>query len=198
MTSERTTTLASKIESLLFLHGEPLPVSRLAKALSADESAIAAGLETLSARYAVPDSGIMLVRKGSSVELVTNPENAPEVESMLASDREETLGKATLETLSVIAYRGPVSRAAIDAIRGVNSSFSLRNLSLRGLVERKPNPLDAREYEYVPSFRLFESLGIGSAADLPGYASLSRGPEDSGSGPDSVAEDGAVTTVPES
>ncbi|HWQ60138.1 MAG TPA: SMC-Scp complex subunit ScpB [Candidatus Fimivivens sp.] len=166
--------VASKIESLLFLHGEPISLERLAKALSVAADSIDEGLAMLSEKYAAPESGLALIRKGNDVELVTRPENASEVESMLVDDREETLGKATMETLAVVAYRAPVTRSSIDAIRGVNSSFSLRNLQLRGLIERRPNPLDAREYEYVPSFRLFELLGIGSSEELPEYAELSR------------------------
>ena len=162
------------MESLLFLHGEPISCDRLATELSVSQEEIVAGLETLSKRYADADSGLTLIRKGEHVELATRAENAPEVEAMLVSDREETLGKATMETLAVVAYRGPVTRASIDAIRGVNSSFSLRNLLLRGLIERTANPLDAREYEYVASFRLLELLGIGASMDLPEYEVLSR------------------------
>jgi segregation and condensation protein B len=174
MESEEKATIASKLESVLFLHGEPLSVPRLSEILSIDELAVEEAIETLSGRYVSPYSGIMLIRKGSSVELATAPKNVSVVESMLSADREETLGKASLETLSVIAYRGPVSRVAIDAIRGVNSSFSLRNLSLRGLVDRRPNPNDSREFEYVLSFRLLEALGLGSVDELPEYSALSR------------------------
>jgi segregation and condensation protein B len=176
MGSEKVEKIASKIESLLFLHGEPLSIDRLGKSLSATASEIEVGLEDLDMRYAAPESGLRLVRNGRNVELVTRPENAPEVEAMLVADREETLGKATMETLAVVAYRGPVTRASIDAVRGVNSSFALRNLLLRGLIERWSNPLDAREYEYSPSFRLFELLGVGSAAELPEFDALSRDP----------------------
>jgi len=176
MKPENARTVVSKLESLLFLHGEPLSIARLSKSLSVSEDEIEAGLKRLSERYDDPESGLTLIWNGEGVELATRAENAPEVESMLVSDREETLGKATMETLAVVAYRGPVTRASIDAIRGVNSSFSLRNLLLRGLIDRKSNPLDAREYEYAPSFRLFELLGIGSSEELPEHDSLSRDP----------------------
>ncbi|MEI7749833.1 MAG: SMC-Scp complex subunit ScpB [Candidatus Moraniibacteriota bacterium] len=176
MKTESAISIQSKIESLLFLHGEPISVARLSKALSASEAEIEVGLEDLAQRYVLPESGLTLIRNGKNAELATRAENAPDVEAMLVSDREETLGKATMETLSVVAYRGPVSRASIDAIRGVNSSFALRSLLLRGLIDRRPNPFDAREFEYTPSFRLFELLGIGSNGELPEYATLSRDP----------------------
>lgn len=164
----------SSIESLLFTHGEPLAISRMAKLLGLSEKEIVAALDSLGKRYLDPCSGLALVRKGGDVEIVTRAENAGSVEELIRADREDTLGKATLEVLAVVAYRGPVTRAKIDAIRGVNCSFALRNLLLRGLVDRHPNPLDNREYEYAPSFRLLELLGVGSLEDLPGYADLSR------------------------
>lgn len=166
--------IASRIESLLFINGEPLPRARLAKLLAVPEQDIAAGLDALRNRYSDADAGLVLIEKGKEVEIATKPDNAAAVEKLIVADREETLGKATLETLAVVAYRSPVSRAAIDAIRGVNSSFALRSLLLRGLIERRPNPLDAREYEYTPSFRLLELLGVGSVEDLPEYGSLAR------------------------
>jgi segregation and condensation protein B len=166
--------IISSIESLLFMNGEPLAVSRIAKLLGISEKETDAGLDALESRYGDPSSGLMLIRKKKEMEIVTKPENADPVERLIVADREESLGKATLEVLAIVAYRGPVTRAKIDAIRGVNCSFALRNLSLRGLVDRHPNPLDNREYEYSPSFRLLELLGIGSLPELPGYADLSR------------------------
>ncbi|NTW30182.1 MAG: SMC-Scp complex subunit ScpB [Candidatus Moranbacteria bacterium] len=174
MSTDHTTTIVSKIESLLFLHGEPLSFGRLSKALNVSETEIVAGVKRLSERYVDEDSGLFLIENNNQVGLATRPENAVEVEAMLVADREETLGKATMETLAVVAYRGPVTRASIDAIRGVNSSFALRNLSLRGLIDRRTNPFDAREYEYVPSFRLFELLGLSSAVELADYDALSK------------------------
>ena len=172
--SNTSPSVTSLIESLLFIHGEPLSRARLAKALSVSEKDIASGLDMLRKRYEDPDSGLTLIEKGKDVEIATRPDNAGAVERLIVADREETLGKATLETLSVVAYRAPVSRASIDAIRGVNSSFALRSLLLRGLIERRSNPLDAREYEYEPSLRLLELLGIGSIEELPDYGSLAR------------------------
>lgn len=166
--------IASAIESLLFVHGEPLSRGRIAEVIGVSEKEIEAGLETLRVRYEDADSGLILITKGKDVELATKPDNAESVEGLIVADRHELLGKATLETLSVIAYRAPVTRAAIDSIRGVNSSFALRNLLLRGLIERRPNPIDAREYEYTPSMRLLELLGVGSVEELPEYGSLSQ------------------------
>ncbi len=164
----------SSIESLLFTNGEPLVISRISKLIGVSETEVDAALGILGERYLDPLSGLMLVRHGKSVEIATRAENAGPIEELIRTDREENLGKATLEVLAIVAYRGPVTRAKIDAIRGVNCSFALRTLLLRGLIDRHPNPLDNREYEYAPSFRLLELLGIGSLSELPGYADLSR------------------------
>lgn len=151
-----------------------MPRVKLAKAAGISEKEVSVALEALRQRYADPSSGLAVIEKGKDVEIATKAENAETVGALLASDREDALGKATLEVLAIVAYRGPITRAEIDAIRGVNCSFALRNLLLRGLVDRQPNPLDAREYEYTPSFRLLETLGVSSLADLPEYESLSH------------------------
>ena len=82
------------------------------------------------------------------------------------------LGKAGLETLSIILYRGPATRRDIDYIRGVNSQFILRNLLIRGLVEKIQNPDDQRTFFYKPTFQLLSYLGIGKLEDLPEYLTM--------------------------
>ncbi len=165
--------IISAIESVLFVHGEPMAISKLAKAVGADEPAVMLGIEGLRMRYAEATSGLTVIEHGKGIEIATRPENVSIVEQLIAGDREETLGKAALEVLSIVAYRGPVSRARIESIRGVNCSFSLRNLLLRNLIERRPNPSDAREYEYFPTIGLLELLGLGSVGELPDYGNLS-------------------------
>jgi segregation and condensation protein B len=165
--------LASIIGSLLFIHGEPMTFTKLAKTIAVSEDEVDKGIVLLQERYRTGGSGLVLIRKGKEIELATDPANTSFVEKLLAIDREESLGKAALEVLSIIAYRGPVSRAKIEAIRGVNCTFSLRNLLLRGYIERQTNPLDTREYEYSVSFQLLETLGARSVEELPDYESLS-------------------------
>ncbi|MBI2099909.1 MAG: SMC-Scp complex subunit ScpB, partial [Candidatus Vogelbacteria bacterium] len=74
--------------------------------------------------------------------------------------------------LTIVLYKGPLTRAEIDYIRGVNSSFILRHLSIRGLVERIPNPKDARSFLYRPTFDLFQHLGLSKIEELPEYGEL--------------------------
>ena len=84
------------------------------------------------------------------------------------------MGRAGLETLSIILYKGPINRREIDYIRGVNSNFILRNLLIRGLVERVQNTDDARSFLYKPTFEVLSFMGISKIEDLPEYVEVRR------------------------
>ena len=95
------------------------------------------------------------------------------IEKLTKEELMKDLGKAGLETLSIILYKGPVKRSEIDYIRGVNSSFTLRALSVRGLVEKTVDTKDNRRYIYKPSFELLSFMGVKSIEELPDYAEVS-------------------------
>ena len=164
----------SELETLLFAVGVPLGIERLAKTLAVDTETVNHGLEMLKARYDLPESGLMIIRLGEKVQLGSKSSNAQIIERMCETELEDGLSRAALETLAVIAYRAPVTRADIDAIRGVNSNFTLRYLLIRGLIERQGNPLDARGYIYRPTFDFLKTLGLEKITDLPEYEMLSR------------------------
>lgn len=175
MASLRSTSVASALESLLFVSGEPLSFGRLAKALERSEDEVAASVQALSEKYAGDtERGLLLVIKDRRVMLVTKPENHPFVEALTKSSLQENLSKPALEVLSIIAYRSPITRAEIESIRGVNCSFTLRNLLLRDLIERQGNPEDARGYVYLPTFGFLQSIGLRNAGELPDYEALSK------------------------
>lgn len=169
------TQLISALESVLFASGEALSVTRLSKILGSKpneiESAIAKLMEMC---LADENRGLFVIRKNDTVELATKGENARYVEALVTGAREEMLSKAALEVLSVVAYRAPIGKTDIDAIRGVNGNFTLRNLLLRGLIERSGNSHDARGYMYAPTFRFLETLGIANVQALPEYEILSK------------------------
>ncbi len=164
-----------RLEALLFVSGEPLALARLRELLSLSEAELKAALSELAKRY-VDDShsGLMLIEHDGHAELATKPAAAPDIEVFTKSFLQENLSKPALEVLAIIAYRGPVNRSTIEAIRGVNCSFTLRNLLIRGLIDRTENPADAREYVYSVSFALLEKLGLGRQSDLPNFDTLSR------------------------
>lgn len=169
------TQLTSALESLLFISGEPLSFARLAKTLETSEEEVTSHLQALSEKYANDaQGGLMIILKDHKAVLATKPENAPFVEALTKSSLQENLSKAALEVLAIVAYRAPITRAEIEAIRGVNCSFTVRNLLLRDLIERRGNPEDARGYVYFPTFRFLQSLGVKDTQSLPDYEALSQ------------------------
>ena len=161
--------LSAILEGILFLSEEALPLQRLAKRLGVSERDVRQGLQALS--HHLEGRGLVLLWKGEdAVAMVTRPKLAPLLASFFRKENEGRVSGAALEVLSMIAYLGPLSRADIEALRGVNSASLLRNLTLRGLVERQE--AEERGYLYAPSQKLLEILGITSLEDLPGYHDL--------------------------
>jgi segregation and condensation protein B len=123
---------------------------------------------TLADRYAQdPERGLQIVRGENEVTLATKPAHQALLETLAKEDLKEELTPASLETLSLIAYFGPLSRPQIDFIRGVNSTFIVRNLLVRGLVDRKPGRGNA--YVYTVSIDFLKYMGVGSVEELPEY-----------------------------
>ncbi|MCX6765620.1 MAG: SMC-Scp complex subunit ScpB [Candidatus Moranbacteria bacterium] len=165
--------LKSIIESLLFVSGEPVKLSRLAKITQALKPEVENALMMLSAEYSTKKSGLILVRSGDEVQMATQPDNAQFVKQLIRGELQESLSSAALEVLSIVAYRGPITRSEIESIRGVNCTYTLRNLLLRGLVRREENPKDARGYIYQISFDFLKVLGMDDVKKLPDYERLS-------------------------
>ncbi len=156
-----------QIEALLFFKNEPVDKKWLKTTLNKSDAEIEEGIRAL--KESLFDRGIVLVEKDSDVALRTAPECSSLIESLQKEELSKDLGKAGLETLSIVLYHGPVTRAEIDYIRGVNSTFILRSLLVRGLVEKIPNPDDSRSFLYRPTFDLLSFLGISTISELPEY-----------------------------
>jgi len=159
--------LKSIIETILFVHGEPVALEKLIKFTKAKKEAVLDALEKLKKDY--QDRGLTILIKDNKYQLGSNPENVKYIEDLIKSEFNEELSKAAVETAAIIAYKGPLTRAEIEYVRGVNSSFTLRNLLMRGLVERIENPKDARSYLYRVSFDFLKHLGATQIEDLPQY-----------------------------
>lgn len=166
--------LKSIIESLLFTSGEPVKVSRLVKITESSKPEVENAILALSNDYASRKSGLVVVRKEKEVQLATNPDNAKYAEQLIKGVLQESLSAAAIEVLSIIAYRGPITRMNIESIRGVSCSYTLRNLLLRGLVTREENPKDARGYIYSISFEFLKNMGLTNLKELPDYENLSN------------------------
>ncbi|MDD5396513.1 MAG: SMC-Scp complex subunit ScpB [Candidatus Moranbacteria bacterium] len=165
--------LMAIIESVLFVSGEPVKRGKLAKVAAVEVEKLDLAIEALRQRYDLVGSGLSLLVKGDELQLVTKAENGDFVEKLVKNELQDALSTAAMEVVSIIAYRGPISKTEIEAIRGVNCSYTLRNLLLRGLIERGDNPRDSRGYVYVISFDFLKKLGVESVKKLPEYDILS-------------------------
>ena len=126
--------LGAAIESLLFVSGRPLERSELRKLLNDNDEHIESALQLLAYELTSQERGIRLQRLGEQVQLVTAPENAAYIAALLGLPMTAKLTSAALETLATIAYRQPMTRGQIEAVRGVNSDRALASLLQHGLV----------------------------------------------------------------
>lgn len=164
--------IGAKIEAILFYKAEPLSVKRLAEILKTDEDEIKTGIKSL--KEDLEGRGLALIEWENEVMLGTSKEASEIIESFAKEELSKDLGKAGLETLSIILYQGPISRAEIDYIRGVNSNFIIRSLLIRGLIERVENPKDQRSYLYKPTLVLISHLGLSNIDELPDYENVRK------------------------
>jgi segregation and condensation protein B len=167
--------LENKIEAILFFKGEPVSFKKLSDILKVSESEIKDAVFNL--KNNLQNKGVVLMEKDSEITLGTSPEYSSLIEDLQKEELNRDLSKASLETLSIILYKNGASRAEIDYIRGVNSSFTLRALSVRGLVEKTTDPNDSRRYLYKPSFELLSFMGVSSAEELPDWGILNNSVE---------------------
>ncbi|MHB1769761.1 MAG: SMC-Scp complex subunit ScpB [Minisyncoccota bacterium] len=158
--------------AILFASGAPLEKKRLAALLGFQEKELAMALAALA--DSLKGTGIALVESAAVVELRTAPEAAALVKKLRESELARDLGKASLETLAVIAYEEGATRGEVDWVRGVNSSASLRTLLMRGLIEGREDTRDKRRVRYDLTTEALASLGLTRAAELPRHAELAR------------------------
>ncbi|HEY5118335.1 MAG TPA: SMC-Scp complex subunit ScpB [Anaerolineales bacterium] len=163
---EQPLSIAARLESILFVAAEPVPVPVLASALDTDDRAVEDALESLDQEYRT--RGLKILRMGDRVHITTSPRAARTVEKFLGMEHTIGLSRAALETLSILAYRQPLTRPQIDSVRGVNTESVLENLMAKGLVEevgRTEGP--GRPILYVTTADFLRHFGLGSTAELP-------------------------------
>ena len=162
--------LEQKIEAILFALGEPVTLHELIGLTKEDEGAVHDAVEALRASTA--NRGIILIETTSGYALGTHPDVTPILDSIRKEELGKELSKASLETLAIILYYNGAARSDIDFIRGVNSTFILRNLMMRGLIERKEHPEDSRKSFFVPTIDLQTHLGLAQLSDLPDFTEI--------------------------
>ena len=163
--------LKSKIESLLFISNQSFSVKKLVSVTKAEKDKVEAAIKELMADYNQEGKGVAVQKIGDKVQMVTSADNAKLIKDYI---KEETTGELTrpaLETLTIVAYRGPISRAEIEQIRGVNCAIILRNLLMRGLVEGKEDKKKMQTV-YNITFDFLKFLGLNEQSELPDYEKL--------------------------
>ena len=158
--------LQALLESLLFVADEPVSVRRLAEALEVTTQEVEAALSGL--RDACERRGVRLQRAGDRVQLVSAPEAAAHIERFLGLELHSRLSPAALETLSIVAFQQPVTRAQVEAVRGVNSDTVLRTLLSKGLIEEVGRlETVGRPIQFGTTFEFLQFFGLESLEELP-------------------------------
>jgi len=162
--------LRPSLEAILLVADEPVPVVVLAQVLERPRNEVTAELKALAEEYATQDRGFDLREIAGGWRFYTREDCAPLVERFVSDGQEVRLTQAALETLAVVAYRQPVSRARVSAVRGVNCDSVMRTLVLRGLVEETGTDAETNAILYRTTGYFLERLGLPSLEDLPDLA----------------------------
>lgn len=163
--------LQSQLESILFVASRPLSLKALVQATGASAEDVLLALESLITKFNQDISGIHILQNEDTFQMVSNPDAVDVIDKFIEKEIKSELTRAQLETLTVIAYRGPLTRPQIEQIRGVNCALILRNLLLRGLVEERAEANDLTA-SFILSIDALRVLGIQSVKDLPEYETL--------------------------
>jgi segregation and condensation protein B len=164
--------LGAALEALLLVVDTPVPADALAAALDQPAYRVAAKLRLMADELAARDSGIDLREAGGGWRMYTRARFAPYVERLLLDGTRSKLTRAALETLAVVAYRQPVTRARVSAVRGVNVDAVMRTLLARGLITEAGVDPDSGAATFATTEMFLERLGLSSLSDLPDLAPL--------------------------
>lgn len=173
--------MEAALEAILFAAGEPVAVERICLTLDLDRATVEAVCQRLADRYSYERRGLRLVRMETSYQLCSAPEYAPLIRKAFESRKPAKLSQPALEVLSIIAYYQPVTRAYIDQVRGVDSSYTVGLLLERELIEEAGRlAVPGRPIQYRTTKNFLRSFGLSSLEELPEL-------------PSSSAEDGQIT-----
>lgn len=163
--------LKSKIESLLFVSAKAMSVKSLAELITATPKEVEQAGDELVTELKESGRGVQIIKNGSNYQMVSSPANTELIQAFVKDETTGELSRPSLETLTIIAYRSPISKFDIDRIRGVNCGMILRNLLLRGLIEAKDDKTKENTY-YSVTFDFIRFLGLNDVKELPNYEKL--------------------------
>lgn len=160
--------LRNVIEAILFVAGEPVAVADLVRALEAPELSVVSAIDQLEKQYDEEKRGFRLKRFGGHIQLATREDYAPYIERLLQPVQKQSLSQAALETLAVVAYRQPVTRLDVEAVRGVKCDYSLQSLMNKALIEElgRKETL-GRPILYGTTDKFLSHFGLRSLSELP-------------------------------
>jgi len=167
--------LEQQIEAVLFWKQEPMTTRAIATFLGIPHNEdITNALQAIKVRYETDESGIVLIQSEQEYMLAVHESLSEKIQAEDKEDKTRDLSKAALETLSLIIYRGPITRSEIDYVRGVNSQFIVRNLLIRGLIEKTNKKSNDTIYVYTPSVELLRLLGISNKESVANYKKVNE------------------------
>lgn len=170
MPSSESTILRSKLESILFASGKPLSLKKLADMLLVTTKEVEEAVKELEENYRSGGHGLEVILHQGEAVLATRPEHSDLVKDFIKAEELGDLTRPQLEALSVLAYRGPLSKSELEQVRGVNCSLILRNLMIRGLVEPQNESEEHPRYQVTVDFLRY--LGLSAVTELPEYDSF--------------------------
>ncbi len=157
-----------KLEAILFATAKHISANRLQKHFKVSEEDLLKLIEEIKTKYNNDNSGIHLLEQEGKFLFVTNSEAASDAEAFLKKQATGPLTRASLETLTVIAYRGPITRPEIEQIRGINCGVILRNLLIRGYIDEAQD-MEKLQHAYSVSMKFIQKLGLKDISELPEY-----------------------------
>jgi len=166
--------IKTKIESLLFICAKPISVEQLADILVVSCNEVVIACDELAQEYKENKRGIQIIKNGLKYQMLSSPANAELLQVFVKDETKGDLSKSSLETLTIIAYRGPITKIDLEKIRGVNCSLIVKNLLIRGLIEEvflnnlQEDPLFKVTFEFI------KYLGINDIKELPDYEKLNN------------------------
>lgn len=163
------TPLSKKIQAILFYRNTSTSLALLCKITGENQSDIIEAISEIKSQML--SSGIVLLESGEDYSLGTSPDTSEVIETIAKEENTGELTKASVETLSIILYRGPITRKEIDYIRGVNSSYIIRALEIRGLI-LKTETVGEKSWSFIPSLEVLAFMGVTKREEIPDYATV--------------------------
>jgi len=160
-----------QLESILLISDKALPIKNLGKKLDLNKQEIKELLRKLEEKFNQEDGGIHILTNNDKIQFTTNPISEEIIKEFVKEELNSNLSDASLETLTIIAYRGPITKSELEQIRGVNCSIILKNLLIRNLIETSRDKEKMTE-TYTTSLEFLKYLGLNKVEELPDYEKL--------------------------